>query len=116
MKKLFLLFVSAFLICLSSCTKENESLAGTTWIGAESGSAMQVTFTEYDFELREINLNDRFYGTYAYHKPDVTFIVTKRIDPSGTIYTGGGSMKGKVSGNQLSITLDGGSTAYFTKQ
>jgi len=116
MKKI-ILFLTFFLVLGAiSCSKENESLAGTTWIGAERGSAMRVTFTQTDFELKEINLNDAVYGTYAYHKPDVTFIITKRIDAAGNVYTGGSSMKGSVTGNQLSITLDSGSTAYFTRQ
>ena len=116
MKKI-ILFLTFFLVLGAiSCTKDNESIAGTTWIGADGGSAMRVTFTQTDFELKEINRNDAVYGTYAYHKPDVTFIVTKRIDSAGKTYTGAMSMKGTVSGNQLSITLDSGSTAYFTRQ
>ncbi len=116
MKNRFLLIISLLVLGLTSCSKENESIAGTTWIGAEDGSAMQITFTQTDFELKEINLNDCLYGTYAYHKPEVTFIITKRIDPSGNIYTGGGSMKGHVNGNQLTITPDGGRSATFTRQ
>lgn len=118
MKKTVLFFVITLVAFLfSSCSKQIDSIAGTTWIGADGGTAMQLTFTQTEFELKDMNTPGGFYGSYAYNKPAVTLIITKYIDANGVQKTGGASMTGTVSGNTMTLTYEGASsTATFVKQ
>lgn len=118
MKKIVAFIITAVLALLfSSCSKEPTSLSGTIWIGSQSSTAMQITFTQTDFELKDLNTSVRFYGTYAYNPPTVTLIVTKYIDEYGTQRSGGASMTGTISGNTLTLTYDGASSAAtFVRQ
>jgi hypothetical protein len=118
MKKIVIFFITAILtLFISSCSKDISSLGGTTWIGAGGRTAMQITFTQSEFELKDMNAPVRFYGTYAYNPPTVTFIVTKYIDIDSSQRNGGASMTGTVSGNTMTLTYEGASTvATFVKQ
>lgn len=105
-----------FSLILVSCSKQADSLAGTKWLGAEGGSTMELTFTNTNFAMREVNLNETVSGSYVYEAPNVTFIATTMRDSQGNVQVGGGSFTGVVNGKTMTLDFPGLSTARFIKQ
>ena len=104
-------------LSMTACTKERDSISGTVWIGAERGTSMRITFSQTEFELLNLGDYSAFYGTYAYNQPVVTMIVTKYYDAKGNMKTGGASMTGTITGNNMTLTYEGAtSTATFVRQ
>ena len=114
MKRFIVLVLCLITLLLSSCSKE-KSLAGTRWLGAEGGSTMELTFTDTNFELYEIWLEELIMGRYVYEAPNVTFIATAMSDSDGNLTVGGGSFTGVVNGKVMTVTIEDMS-ARFIKQ
>lgn len=116
MKRIVLILSFIFSLILVSCSKQADSLAGTKWLGAEGGSTMELTFTNTNFAMREVNLNETVSGSYVYEAPNVTFIATTMRDSQGNVQVGGGSFTGVVNGKTMTLDFPGLSTARFIKQ
>lgn len=116
MKRIVLVLGFIISLVLVSCSKQADSLAGTKWLGAEGGSTMELTFTNTNFALREVNENETVLGSYVYEAPNVAFIATSMKDSYGNVQVGGGSFTGVVNGKTMILNAPGVSSARFIKQ
>ena len=115
MKRIVLLIGIVLIVYgLSSCTKENV-LSGTKWLGGADGISAELRFTETEFELNAIALNEYILGSYVYEAPNITFIATKWIDSSGIVRYADGSFTGVVDGKTLTANMEG-AIVKFIKQ
>lgn len=114
--KRVIIFITLSLIVLgfSSCSKDND-VSGTKWLGAVSGTAVELYFTNTDFELKGINQSDVITGNYVYEVPNITCVATLFKDSFGNIQYGGGTFTGVVDGKVLTLNI-GGRIVKFIKQ
>lgn len=87
----------------AACSKDNDSLSGTTWKGAECAMYTSATLTFPSGSAFSIKVDDEghletFTGTYVYNAPSITFTMP---DPDDDQII---DLPGTVNGNSLTIT------------
>lgn len=115
MKRLIYIISLLSLVFLSACTKESETLSGTSWSGAETGALYLLTFTQNEFTFTDEVSRQYITGDYIYEPPVITLVAQYKHDPDGKVWSGGGSFTGRVSGKTLTLTVGTSSITLIRK-
>lgn len=100
MKKLLLTFFKILsIIIISSCSKTDKSLVGTTWVCHDGSETYELCFySQQDVELSMSSYGDieSLYGTYEYNPPYIFFKFPNPESTNGGTFEGSGKIKGNT--------------------